>query len=225
MTILALDTSLDHCSIALGQNDGVIFDETVAMSRGHAESILPMIEKLLEKHSVHWSDLTGVITTSGPGAFTGLRVGISCANALATALSIPACSYTTLEIMAWQYKHDMAENFPDALCVVAESRRDDFYMQIFNKDLDVLALPQVIKVEDLSGILSRYQTAAIVGTAYEHVKTLSGSKTIVSVDYDYPVAPSIIQVEYEDRRIEKIKQKYVEPFYLQPVMVSSSNKV
>src|SRR5690606_16700300 len=82
--VLAIDTALGACSAAVydagfGQTLAV---QSVAMERGHAEALVPMIERVMDKSRLAFEDLDRVVTTVGPGSFTGLRVGISAARGI-----------------------------------------------------------------------------------------------------------------------------------------------
>lgn len=98
--ILGIDTCHDRCSVALALADDTILDRTVAMSRGHAERLLPMVEQQLAGAVCDVTDLNGIAVTIGPGGFTGIRVGVTAARALALALNIPLYPVPSLLALA-----------------------------------------------------------------------------------------------------------------------------
>lgn len=102
MRILAIDTALGACSACvLDAGETVpIVREQVAMDRGHAEALMPMIERVMNAVEGGFSSLDRVAVTIGPGSYTGLRVGISAARAIAFAAEIPAIGVTTLAATA-----------------------------------------------------------------------------------------------------------------------------
>ncbi|WP_332681004.1 tRNA (adenosine(37)-N6)-threonylcarbamoyltransferase complex dimerization subunit type 1 TsaB [Bosea sp. (in: a-proteobacteria)] len=102
MRILAIDTALGACSACVleaGETLPVAIEQ-VAMERGHAEALMPMIERVIGATPGGFSSLDRVAVTIGPGSYTGLRVGISAARAIAFAAGIPAVGVSTLAASA-----------------------------------------------------------------------------------------------------------------------------
>jgi tRNA threonylcarbamoyl adenosine modification protein YeaZ len=102
MRILAIDTALGACSACVleaGATQPVAIEQ-VGMERGHAEALMPMIERVMGKVEGGFSSLDRVGVTIGPGSYTGLRVGISAARAIAFAAGIPAVGVSTLAATA-----------------------------------------------------------------------------------------------------------------------------
>lgn len=101
-TVLALDTSLDACSVAIVRGDSVLADLSERMQRGQAERLAPMVREAAARAGAAFSELDRVAVTTGPGSFTGVRVGLSFARALALALGKPCIGVSTLEALALQ---------------------------------------------------------------------------------------------------------------------------
>src|SRR5262245_47003199 len=102
MRLLAIDTALDACAACVFDTEGgrTLASESLAMARGHAEAVMPLIARLMDKADVGFSDLDRVVVTVGPGSFTGLRVGISAARGIALASGKPAVGVSTLAAYA-----------------------------------------------------------------------------------------------------------------------------
>jgi tRNA threonylcarbamoyl adenosine modification protein YeaZ len=102
MRILAIDTALGACSACVldSSEPAPLAIEQTAMERGHAEALMPMIERVMAKVEGGFSSLDRVAVTIGPGSYTGLRVGISAARAIALAAGIPAIGISTLAASA-----------------------------------------------------------------------------------------------------------------------------
>ena len=102
MLILAIDTALDACAAAvLDTGTGkLIAMESQAMKRGHAEALMPLIARVMKQAALPFAALDRVAVTSGPGSFTGLRVGLSAARGIALAAGKPAVGLTTLSAYA-----------------------------------------------------------------------------------------------------------------------------
>ena len=102
MRILAIDTALGACSACVLEGGATepLAIEQVAMERGHAEALMPLIERVMKAVPGGFSSLGRVAVTVGPGSYTGLRVGVSAARAIALAAKIPAVGVTTLAACA-----------------------------------------------------------------------------------------------------------------------------
>ncbi len=102
MIILAIDTAETHCSAALLLADGTVHSARENLGRGHAERLLPMIEELLDLAAAEYEDIMRIAVTTGPGTFTGLRIGLSVARGLALALQVPCVGVSSLVCLAAQ---------------------------------------------------------------------------------------------------------------------------
>ena len=102
MLLLAIDTAGPDCAVALARSGAggaeILVRASERIGRGHAERLMPMIEAALRRSaSVDFADLDRIAVTTGPGSFTGVRVGIAAARGLALALDIPAVGVGSLD--------------------------------------------------------------------------------------------------------------------------------
>lgn len=102
MIVLALDTALDACSVALVDDDAALAMLSETMTRGQAERLAPMAREAMQEAGRTFKDVDRIAVTVGPGSFTGVRVGLSFARALALALDKPCVGVSTLEALAFQ---------------------------------------------------------------------------------------------------------------------------
>lgn len=147
MLVLALDTAMSACSAALVENAGrpgarALAARIVPMERGHAEALLPLIERIMAEGGRAYADLDLVAATVGPGAFTGIRVGLAAARGLALAADKPCAGVTTLEALA-----AAVEGAP--VLVAVESRRSDLFVQAFGANGLALSAPESLPPEGL----------------------------------------------------------------------------
>src|SRR5271156_3896962 len=126
MLILAIDTALDACAAAvLDTGTGqLIAQESQAMKRGHAEALMPLIGRVIAASGVAFASLGRIAVTTGPGSFTGLRVGLSAARGIALAANIPAVGVTTLAAYAAPVVSESAE-YPVISAI--DARHDHVY--------------------------------------------------------------------------------------------------
>src|SRR5260370_17421200 len=98
MLILAIETALDACAAAVLDTDAskIVAQESQPMKRGHAEALMPLIARVMNASGVAFAALDRIAVTTGPGSFTGLRVGLSAARGIALAAGKPVVGLTTL---------------------------------------------------------------------------------------------------------------------------------
>lgn len=101
VTIVAIDTCTESCSVGIIKPNGECFESSAVIPREHNLRVLPMLETLLETCQVEKSDIDAIAVSRGPGAFTGVRIGISVAQGIALALDKPVIPVSTLSAMAW----------------------------------------------------------------------------------------------------------------------------
>ena len=119
---LAFDTSAAHCAAALLCDGALLEDQTVEMTKGQAEALMPMLEDLLSRHGFEYSDVTTLGVGVGPGNFTGIRISVSAARGLALSLGIKAVGVSTFEAQAWGIDRPLASIVP--------ARKDNVYLQM-----------------------------------------------------------------------------------------------
>lgn len=143
MRILAVDTALGLCSAAIfdTDTDQVIASESRLMERGHAEALMPLLERVVDQVDGGFSSLGRVATTIGPGSFTGLRVGLAAARAIGVAASLPVVGISTLSAFAGPYLGMPGVN---GLASVIDARHDHVFMQIVGGDGRLIVTPCLI---------------------------------------------------------------------------------
>ncbi len=152
MRILAMDTATSACSVALWCDGTITQHRLSAMTRGQAEALAPMVADVLDDSDNVAADLDLLAVTIGPGAFTGLRIGLAMARAMALALKIPCLGLTTTEVIAAAVE-DTA--WPvGTLLVALDSKRSDIYVQTFSKPGQAANAPQAVEPENLAGWLT-----------------------------------------------------------------------
>ena len=150
MRILALDTALNACAASIFDiAHGEIAGESVAMSRGHAEALIPLVARIAEKAG-GLGTLNRIVTTVGPGSFTGLRVGISAARGFALALKIPCVGVTTLAAIAARH---IDERDNKAVAAAIDARHGTIYFQLFSARGRTMVDARALPIRDAARLL------------------------------------------------------------------------
>ena len=147
MLILAIDTALAACAAAVFETDGgkVLASETLAMARGHAETLMPLVARVMDRADVAFHELDRIAVTAGPGSFTGLRVGISAARGIALVSGKPAVGVSTLAAYAAPH---IANEAGDAVVAAIDARHGHVYLQVLAGAGRTLVGPHLASVED-----------------------------------------------------------------------------
>lgn len=163
--ILGIDSAMNGCGAAIyfvNEPDRSV-SATLLMARGQAEALVPLVKDVVARTGIVFSDIDMIVTTRGPGNFTGLRVGLSAARSFALALNVPLLGVSTLEILARGYL-DRQEGAVDAVAVIIESKRSDYYFQLFDTDCGALCDASALDACNILEMLHGHE-GVIIGDA------------------------------------------------------------
>ena len=167
MTVIAIDTCLDACSVAVCDGERALATLSEPMTRGHQERLAPMAAEAMAQAGVGFDALDRIAVTVGPGSFTGLRVGLAFAKGLALATGAPCIGIGTLEALA---ASEAAQGF---VAAAIDARRGQLYLQIFIDGRAAMA-PDVLPVEVAAARLAELWTGGPVSLIGSGAKLLDG---------------------------------------------------
>lgn len=163
MRVLAIDTALEACSAAVLDTElgEIVAHESRTMARGHAEALVPLIARVLDLARLTFSEIDRIAVTTGPGSFTGLRVGIAAARGIGLAADKPVVGLSTLAAYAAPFIAD-----DDTLPVVAviDARHDHVYLQVFGPGGRTLVAPRLAPMREALRVATT-GAPRLVGTA------------------------------------------------------------
>lgn len=139
--LLAIDTAAPRLQLALLRADGRADTLVEEMTTGQAERLLPALEELLGQAGASYGDLTRIAVTTGPGSFTGLRIGLSAARGLGLALGVPVLGIPSLLALSLVARCD-------AITVLLDARRNEAYFQTFSGPGIAVGGPQLLPIEE-----------------------------------------------------------------------------
>ena len=150
-SILALDSATDACSAAIWIDGEIIASRFEEMPRGHSESLVPMVAEITKEAECPVKGISLVAVTVGPGAFTGIRIGLATARGFALSSRAPCLGFTTLEVIAANiYK-------PTTRVLVAlHSKRENIYFQIFDPGYVACIDPSIATLEQIGEIVKGF---------------------------------------------------------------------
>jgi tRNA threonylcarbamoyladenosine biosynthesis protein TsaB len=192
MRVLAIDTALAACSAAVldTEHGGILASDSLSMTRGHAEALMPLIYHVMQRAQMAFADLDRVAVTTGPGSFTGLRVGISAARGIALATDKPAVGVSTLTVYAAPL---LADDDSTPVIAAIDARHDHVYLQVFGVGGRVLIAPRLAPMSDAVRAASDAQSR-IVGSAAQSIADRLPRGAPLPLLVDVREAPDIIWV-------------------------------
>jgi len=122
MYILAIETTGPHASVALANENREIVEVISQGKMNHLQNLMPLVETILKANNVDKKELSYIAASEGPGSFTGIRIGVSSARALAQALEIPCIAVPTLKSFAYN-----AEGYDAVIAPIFDARRSQVY--------------------------------------------------------------------------------------------------
>ncbi|WP_298964105.1 tRNA (adenosine(37)-N6)-threonylcarbamoyltransferase complex dimerization subunit type 1 TsaB [uncultured Methylobacterium sp.] len=197
MRILAIDTALETCAACVMADDSPepLAAESLDLQRGHAEALLPLIERVIARVEGGFSSLDRVAVTVGPGSYTGLRVGLSAARAIGLATGIPVVGVTTLSALLAPLLA-AEDDFLGRGCVLAaaiDARHGHVYLQALGPDGGIAVAPVQVPLAEALRLLGP-GPAALAGSAAPALAAAAAAAGIEAHVPDGHIAPQITWV-------------------------------
>lgn len=169
MKILAVDTALGACSVAVLDDGKTLAHKLVFMERGHAEALAPMVEEAMRDAGVGFPALDRLAVTTGPGTFTGQRVGLAFMRGLRVALKKPLIGITTLEAMC---AAALAESDSMNAAAIHDAKRSEAYLAIVS-NRELVVTPTLVPLGEAAQIIANATAGiiALAGTAAEQISS------------------------------------------------------
>ncbi|MCQ2735270.1 MAG: tRNA (adenosine(37)-N6)-threonylcarbamoyltransferase complex dimerization subunit type 1 TsaB [Alphaproteobacteria bacterium] len=210
MYTLAFDTTADGCFIAL-LNDNIVLEKfQQQMDFGQAEVLMPEIENILNRRQLQFSDIGLLAVCVGPGSFTGVRSSIAAARSFS--LALPNMQITGVSAFE-AYVHSLEINELSAFnAVIIETKRDDFYFQLFNGKLEKLCDAAALPYENIIDML-KGKTVTLIGNGVERFLDKPSGLTLHTIRMD----KSADITDVAACALQKLKNKklnYPKPLYL-----------
>lgn len=217
MLVLGIETATEQVGCAIGGHEGVLASAHCAKGRRHAENLTPQIEFICAQAGIELSDIGIVAVDVGPGLFTGLRVGVSAAKAIAFALSTPMIGVSSLDLLAFAVRYS-----PRLLVAAIDARRGELYYGFYRQvpgGVQRLSEHHLGTPDDLaSELLATNEEVLLVGDgARRHAEVFDGLARVehAEIGNSYPSASSLVQLAHPQAMREEFEQpEAIQPVYL-----------
>lgn len=217
MLILGIETATEQVGCAIGGHEGALASAHCAKGRRHAENLTPAIEFICNQAQIELSDIGLVAVDVGPGLFTGLRVGVAAAKAVAFALRVPMIGVSSLDLLAFPVR------FSSRLIVAAvDARRGELYYGFYRQvpgGVQRISDQQVGSPEDLaSELFATNSEVLLVGDGIRRYREVFEGMARVEhaeIGNAFPSAASLVQLAHPRALREEFEQpESIEPLYL-----------
>lgn len=223
--ILSIETTTMTCSVALLKNNSCwILKEEKDMG-DHAQQLTLYIEEVLKQAQLSLADLDAIAVSSGPGSYTGLRIGVSVAKGLCFSLEKPLLAVNTLKSMAYEVLESGKIEEKDIIVSLQDARRMDAFAAIYDAQLNEIEAAHFLTLEEDS--FQQFQQKGgriwICGNAAS--KMPRNKENLLLTEVHGPSArymEALASKKWAEQSFEDLA--YFEPFYLKPPNISKPNK-
>jgi tRNA threonylcarbamoyladenosine biosynthesis protein TsaB len=215
MLILGIETATHRVGCAIGGHEGVIGLYESARDRRHAETLVPAIQFVMRQARIGLDEIGAVAVDVGPGLYTGLRVGVAAAKAIASALRVPMVGIPSLDLLALPVRHTSR-----TIVAMIDARRDELFYAFYRAvpgGVQRLTPHQVGKPDDVvSELQATGQDVLLVGdgarryaAAFEDLRGVE----LVEQWLAHPSAAPLVQLAHS----YALREEFVNPWDLEPV--------
>jgi len=213
--ILGIDTATAQVSVAVGGHEGVLASTQSVRGRQHAETLVPAIEFTCRQARIELNEISVVAVDLGPGLFTGLRVGVAAAKAMAHALRVPMIGVPSLDLVAFPLRFS-----PKLIVAAVDARRGELFTASYRQvpgGIQRLTPHHVVSPDDLaSELLATAEECLLVGDGavrYREVFDGLHKVEIIEEGLAYPAASSLVMLAHA----QALREQWVKPWDLQPL--------
>jgi tRNA threonylcarbamoyladenosine biosynthesis protein TsaB len=223
MLILNIETSTDVGSVSLSRDGHCWILREDRETGDHAKQLTIFIQEVLDALSLSLNDIDALALSTGPGSYTGLRIGASVAKGICYTLQKPLIAVDTLKAMAYgvQLLENPGQN--DIIIAVQDARRMDAYAAVYSADLETLRAPFFLTLEadSFADMMPDGARIFVCGNAAEKWSSLLSNPSIVFSSVKMPSSRFMEKISYEMYNANQFEDyAYYEPFYMKPPNVT-----
>lgn len=225
-TILSIETATPVCSCSLSCDGNILLNRESHEGQSHASLLGVFVNEIMEYVRQNNLTVDAIAVSSGPGSYTGLRIGVSEAKGLSYGLDVPMIAIPTSRIMASMMKDKVDEE--TLLCPMIDARRMEVYATFFDRSLNVIreTSADIIESDSYDNILNDSKVL-FFGNGADKCKVLSTHPNAMFFDDIHPLASAMMPLAEEAFAMKDfVDSAYFEPFYLKEFVATvPKNKV
>jgi tRNA threonylcarbamoyladenosine biosynthesis protein TsaB len=213
--ILGIETATQKVSVAIGGHEGVLVQFEVSRGRRHAETLTPAIEFVCRQADVAIDEFGAIAVDIGPGLFTGMRVGLAAAKAMAQALRVPMIGISSLDLLAFPLRH--ADR---TVAAVIDARKGELFYAFYRPvpgGLQRVSDPCVAGPDDLvADLMARGQNTVCVGDGALRYRDEIAANVHCDFAEQYlsqPSAAPLVQLAHA----QALREEWSNPWEIQPL--------
>lgn len=221
MIILGIESATMQVGCALGGVEGVLASFTAARGRRHAETLVPAVQFVCEQARVQLDEVSVVAVDIGPGLFTGLRVGVATAKALAHALRVPMLGLSSLDLLAFALHHT-----DGLIATVVDARRGEVFAALYRPvpgGVQRVANPRVCAPSELaSELMAMGEDCLLVGDgAIRYASAFDDARHLCIADgaFAHPSPAALVQLAHA----RALREEFVQPSELEPLYLRKAD--
>lgn len=223
--ILNIETSTETCSVAVCQDGSVIFEKFNKEANSHTRYLASFVEEAISFADSHAIPLDAVAVSSGPGSYTGLRIGVSTAKGVCYGRNIPLIAIPTLKLLCVKpLLSDDIEDENALLCPMIDARRMEAYTAIYDRSLKEIRKVQSDVIDE--NTYAEWLNKGVVyffGNGSEKCKEVINHPNARFIDSITPTAKSMLPLaELAIAKHDYVDMAYFEPFYLKEFVAIKS---
>lgn len=220
--ILSIETSTKVCSVALHKNGEVLSKQLHQIEKSHSSLLPSIVIDICKEVNVAFEDLNAIAVSSGPGSYTGLRIGVSTAKGFAYTLGIPLIGIPTLDIMLEAVRGKFQGDF--YLCPMMDARRMEVYTQMEDQNGSVVweLQPKILDEETFNAF---EKPVYVFGDGMPKFREIVQQDNLIFIDDIYPDAVYMGRMAFEHFQKAKFEDvAYFEPNYLKEWRTTTPKK-
>nr|WP_321406004.1 tRNA (adenosine(37)-N6)-threonylcarbamoyltransferase complex dimerization subunit type 1 TsaB [uncultured Carboxylicivirga sp.] len=227
--ILSIETSTGVCSVSYSIDGNVVASKELFEANSHAAHLTVLIEQLFEENQLSaGKDLDAVAVSSGPGSYTGLRIGVSTAKGICYASDLPLIAIDSMHIMTFPIVNQdwQKSDLPYLFCPLMDARRMEVYTAIFDSAMNLKEeiSAKIVDEETFTSLLSENKVV-FFGNGSDKCKDVIKHENAIFVDDINPLAKNLAPMAEKYFQENKfVDVAYFEPFYLKDFVATTPKK-
>lgn len=223
INILGIETSTNHCSVAIFQNGKLISDRLLTEEGSHSKMLTLLIQEVCQESNINLAEIHAVAVSNGPGSYTGLRIGLSTAKGLCYGNDIPLICLPTLHILAEAAREKYNT---ELLCPMLDARRMEVYTCLLNVEGEELVQTQAKILTDDFLFEVTNKIIAFGNGSHKWQSICTHKHLIFDQHFDFPHAKFMGRMAHEHFLNKKFENLVtIEPSYLKEFMGTQPKKL